>query len=223
MRTVIWIIVGLFMLAAVFFLVGTRPSEVDLRNKPQLTAEDIKRTADRFLTEADENEASLKQLKADLKHARKLNVENKKKACELDSSVGRIRDLAHQLSAQTGESAITAKSELRNERRRLDRLKRELRQVLTEVPPTTREPVTTDNRAVPAPRENPPSGVSSSGTYTTYTSSKKCSACGREVPLDCRAGQRCPHCGVYRSAERTVGPFGVPAYSPGLPYGTGRR
>jgi hypothetical protein len=40
-----------------------------------------------------------------------------------------------------------------------------------------------------------------SGYGTSYYSRKTCTACGREVPSDSHAGQHCPHCGVYWSAE----------------------
>jgi hypothetical protein len=40
-----------------------------------------------------------------------------------------------------------------------------------------------------------------SGYGTSYYSRKTCSACGREVPSESHAGQRCPHCGAYWGSE----------------------
>jgi hypothetical protein len=46
------------------------------------------------------------------------------------------------------------------------------------------------------------SGGSSFGS--PYLADKSCSACGRSVSLSSSAGQRCPHCGAYWSAEREI-------------------
>jgi hypothetical protein len=46
-------------------------------------------------------------------------------------------------------------------------------------------------------------GAGSTGTVLS-SASKNCGRCGKEVPLDARAGERCPHCGAYWSTERTI-------------------
>lgn len=38
----------------------------------------------------------------------------------------------------------------------------------------------------------------------SYYADKKCSACGKSVPLSSTSGQRCPHCGVYWSSESKI-------------------
>jgi rubrerythrin len=45
--------------------------------------------------------------------------------------------------------------------------------------------------------------AASYGKTTGYTS-KKCSACGKEVSVAAAAGQRCPHCGAYWSYEQSL-------------------
>jgi hypothetical protein len=51
------------------------------------------------------------------------------------------------------------------------------------------------------PRPSYSWGGTSGGYGGTYISSKSCSACGKNVPLTSRPGQRCPHCGAYWSTE----------------------
>ena len=41
---------------------------------------------------------------------------------------------------------------------------------------------------------------------------KSCSHCAREVPANSKAGEKCPHCGVYWSDEKEFKP--IPAYEP---------
>jgi|GEM_PF-3373029 len=38
----------------------------------------------------------------------------------------------------------------------------------------------------------------------SVTRTKNCGSCGKPVPLSSAVGQRCPHCGAYWGAERTV-------------------
>jgi hypothetical protein len=45
--------------------------------------------------------------------------------------------------------------------------------------------------------------ASSWGGFGSYTRDKRCSRCGRSVPLTSHAGQSCPFCGAYWSSEET--------------------
>lgn len=51
--------------------------------------------------------------------------------------------------------------------------------------------------------DNISTSSSTSGSYSTYSASKSCSRCGRQVSLSSTAGQTCPHCGAYWSTEHT--------------------
>ncbi|MGD0815318.1 MAG: hypothetical protein ABSA83_17105 [Verrucomicrobiota bacterium] len=54
-------------------------------------------------------------------------------------------------------------------------------------------------------RPSTSSGFRSYNSRPSFSFSKSCSGCGRQVSIAAHAGQRCPHCGVYWSSERQNG------------------
>ena len=127
MRAAIWIIVGILVIAGVIFFIVARSQNAKLGGAATLTAETIKKTADRELKKTEEYLADNKKLQAALASAGKLNDAAKVRLAELESKVNQLKEKAQALQTATGKTADEIGKDIANLTKEYNRIKRDLK------------------------------------------------------------------------------------------------